>query len=460
MPRRLELLRFELLLWPSILLCAALALAGAGAARAADIAATAQPDGSAMVTLAGRIEPDDAAKFRSATLGVSHAVIVLNSDGGSAYDGIEIGRTIRQRGYATAILEGTRCASACALAWLGGTPRYIGATASVGFHAAYTLQAGRASTSSAGNALVGAYLHELGLSDRAIVYLTRERPSRMGWLTRNQAERYGIDTVSLPPGPLPPELRAGLAPAAGPLRRPVPPPVQPAASAPPRLRPEGRRFLPPEGQRYRDSLALRGRRIPLPPGEWAEIGRYAWSGPGFRYEDLALVRLRETGVTALVIVRTSDSEGGYFVGAWGNSPICSRTDGYAAAARRHGAAVQECALLTHAVHADETSTSEVWRTYLALRANDGDHYPTTFIAAAYRFARDARATTLTYYFGVEEHGFPAAAGSWATSPWHPAQLSPERAALVTRYRYWLEENFDSVQQGVQGNRPTALTSPP
>src|ERR687885_212503 len=76
---------------------------------------------------------------------------------------------------------GGRCASACALAWLGGTPRVMVQGSAVGFHAAYTVEGGQAATSGAGNALIGAYLAGLGLRDRAIVYITMARPDQMTW---------------------------------------------------------------------------------------------------------------------------------------------------------------------------------------------------------------------------------------------------------------------------------------
>src|SRR5205085_1307609 len=89
--------------------------------------------------------------------------------------------------------DNTLCASACGLAWLGGRVRYMGATARIGFHAAYTSQGGQASVSSAGNAITGAYLNQLGLPMSAIVYITGAAPDDMKWLSFSDAQRYGID---------------------------------------------------------------------------------------------------------------------------------------------------------------------------------------------------------------------------------------------------------------------------
>jgi hypothetical protein len=122
---------------------------------------------------------------------------VLRSDGGSLLAGINIGRLIRLRNYATIVPSGARCASACAFAWLGGSPRYMASDAFVGFHAAYRVEGGRAAESGAGNALLGAYLNQIGLNEAAIFYITRARPDQMTWLTLAEATKYGIEVQSI-----------------------------------------------------------------------------------------------------------------------------------------------------------------------------------------------------------------------------------------------------------------------
>lgn len=86
------------------------------------------------------------------------------------------GQAIHLKGFATLVPDGVQCASACALAWLGGIPRLMGETAKVGFHAVYTSNGGQPAISSAGNALVGAYLNQLGLPTSAVLYITSPPP--------------------------------------------------------------------------------------------------------------------------------------------------------------------------------------------------------------------------------------------------------------------------------------------
>jgi hypothetical protein len=78
----------------------------------------------------------------------------------------------------------------------GGTRRFLGERSQVGFHAAYRDDEGRPTETGVGNALLGSYLGQLGLSDTAVVYVTKAAPTSMTWLTAKDAPNYGID-VSL-----------------------------------------------------------------------------------------------------------------------------------------------------------------------------------------------------------------------------------------------------------------------
>jgi hypothetical protein len=143
----------------------------------------------------GHLVADDHVKFRTQVGRLTKAVVAFSSDGGNLLAGIEIGKTIRLKSFATAVLDGRRCVSACALAWLGGSRRFMGRAAHVGFHAAYIEREGRASESGVGNALVGSYLTQIGLSEAAVVYITQAAPTEMTLLTLRDAEKIGIEVL-------------------------------------------------------------------------------------------------------------------------------------------------------------------------------------------------------------------------------------------------------------------------
>lgn len=161
-------------------------------ALAADIAAEPVPGTSnAIISIEGNIESGDEVRFANVALRTDQAIVVLSSPGGNLVAAMEIGRAIRLKGFSTLVPDGFGCASACAIAWLGGATRYMGPGAKIGFHAAS--MAGQDQADSAANAVMGAYLNQLGLPLNAIVYVTTPQPTEIQWLTFADAEEIGID---------------------------------------------------------------------------------------------------------------------------------------------------------------------------------------------------------------------------------------------------------------------------
>jgi hypothetical protein len=159
--------------------------------------------GSALVMVEGDLELTDIEGFRSKVAPISKATVAFRSDGGSLLAGIRIGMLIRVKNFTTIVPDGAQCASACAVAWLGGGHRFMGTNARVGFHAAYVQKAGATTESGPGNAVLGAYLDQIGLPEDAIVYITQASPNSMRWLNMDEAAQHGIEVALLPP-PEPP----------------------------------------------------------------------------------------------------------------------------------------------------------------------------------------------------------------------------------------------------------------
>jgi hypothetical protein len=160
-----------------------------------------KPGEPAVIVLRGDFLQEDVEQFRALTAFIPRAAIVLISDGGVLWAGIEIGRIIRLKGFATLIPDNARCASACAIAWLGGVRRLAGPHAAIGFHAASVGTGGP--ETGLGNALLGAYLNQIGLPDIAIAYITVASPQSMTWLNFEDARKIGIDVTpfELPQAP-------------------------------------------------------------------------------------------------------------------------------------------------------------------------------------------------------------------------------------------------------------------
>jgi hypothetical protein len=165
--------------------------------QAGDITVVAQPSGSnpAIIMVTGPFYMADGDRFGIVTSEFQNAVVFFESTGGNALAGTTMGWHIRKKGFQTAVANHGYCASACALAWLGGTSRFLGKGARVGFHSA-AMDGARSDYT---NALVGDYLTRLlGYSSETVHYITKADPQSMTWLTEQDAKEYGIDFRRLP----------------------------------------------------------------------------------------------------------------------------------------------------------------------------------------------------------------------------------------------------------------------
>ena len=164
-----------------------LLLGACAAAAAAPLTAAVQHSplegGTEGIYITGEILEPDQAAFEELAERYPEAVVSLESPGGSLLPAIAIGRLVRQEGFATVVLEQSTCNSACALIWLAGTPRYLEGAGNLGFHASYTEQGGQLVETGVGNAIVGHYLSQLDLSEKAVIFATSATPYEINNLT-------------------------------------------------------------------------------------------------------------------------------------------------------------------------------------------------------------------------------------------------------------------------------------
>jgi hypothetical protein len=162
------------------------------ATHAAEITESATSDG-VVIAIRGDLEAGDDRKFDQVAQRYSKGAVYLESHGGDLVTGIAIGESIRLKGFVTFLPPNTTCASSCALAWLGGSRRFLSPTSRLGFHAAYQMDGTAARETGIGNAVVGAYLTRIGLPVSAVIYITKASPETMTWLTPADAQKVGIE---------------------------------------------------------------------------------------------------------------------------------------------------------------------------------------------------------------------------------------------------------------------------
>jgi hypothetical protein len=163
--------------------------------------------GVEAIFITGDILDGDDAEFRDLSQRFPRAVVYLESAGGALLAAIEIGKLVREKHHATAVLDGSTCTSACALIWIAGTPRYLGPEGHLGFHASYSDEGGRLVETGVGNAMVGHYLSQIGLSEDAAVFATIASPYEINWLTPDNSAEAGIPFEAAPQSlPRPPRV--------------------------------------------------------------------------------------------------------------------------------------------------------------------------------------------------------------------------------------------------------------
>jgi hypothetical protein len=172
----------------SILLAATPALAATISVRPGT------PDRPNVVMVEGPLVAVDEDQFAAKSAPLSSAFVAFSSDGGSLVAGLRIGEAIRRKGFSTIVPDGRRCASACALAWLGGVERFIGTSGKISFHTAYDPASDESGVGTAG---VDAYLSKIGLPYEAVIYITQAASNEMTWLNMSDTAQRGIRVTLL-----------------------------------------------------------------------------------------------------------------------------------------------------------------------------------------------------------------------------------------------------------------------
>lgn len=192
-----------------ILACAG--LAGFSPVRAASVTEDLSDPDAPSIMIDGEIKPGDDIKFRDLAMKHERAIVFLNSPGGSIVPAIEIGKAIRLKEFATVVLPETVCTSACALIWVAGSDRFAHPSSKIGFHASSREVGGRQVEVGVGNAMVGRYLTQLNLPERAVIFATVASPDEIQWLEMKPDSSSGIEFTLIPE-----DVESGSTPASSP----------------------------------------------------------------------------------------------------------------------------------------------------------------------------------------------------------------------------------------------------
>ena len=173
-------------------------LLAAPSGQAAQIQAVRLPGGGDAILLSGVITPGDEADFHALAETLRSAVVITTGPGGSVGPALAIGSETRLRGWTTLVPEGTRCASACAMIWLAGATRRLGAGAEIGFHAMSTIENGMRTETHDADTVLRRWLTGLGYAMDTTATIVNVGASSIRWYDALELRANGIPTDAEP----------------------------------------------------------------------------------------------------------------------------------------------------------------------------------------------------------------------------------------------------------------------
>lgn len=163
-------------------------------------------DGTSFVVIVGTLMPTENLDQRLAeeAAGRPIAFVTFNSPGGSPYAAMRVGRTIRRLGLSTAQLKAFECASACALAFVGGINRFAEAGA-IGIHKASFVNPDARDAEDAVSLIqavtadIIGYLAEMGVDPALMQVALSYDANDMRYLSSSEMEKFRVTTSSVAP---------------------------------------------------------------------------------------------------------------------------------------------------------------------------------------------------------------------------------------------------------------------
>jgi hypothetical protein len=155
-------------------------------------------DGYRFIIVSGEFDPaDNLSRFTELVRSHQVEIVIFHSSGGNPLKAMELGRLIRRLGLHTVQSRGAECASACALAFLGGTFR-IAEPGSIGVHKSSFDDAEKIDTDDAVSAVqeltaeMMTYISEMGADPELLQLAYRYESNDIRYLSRSEMELYGV----------------------------------------------------------------------------------------------------------------------------------------------------------------------------------------------------------------------------------------------------------------------------
>ncbi|QYK40251.1 MAG: hypothetical protein KF887_12505 [Paracoccaceae bacterium] len=156
-----------------------------------------------VLLMSGEIDDSAARRFRSYLEDLTDPpdTVALHSPGGNVLQSLQIGRLIRERGFATHVSPDAACLSACPYILAGGIERTVSEAAWVGLHQSYFDQSlvvpvfFAVRSIQTGQAEVMEYLNEMGVDPLIVVPALKTPPDEIYLLVEEEMLAYRLATT-------------------------------------------------------------------------------------------------------------------------------------------------------------------------------------------------------------------------------------------------------------------------
>ncbi len=187
--------------WIGWIAASGIVFAMAGHAEAAMTFVEREFESGTVIVASGAIEfADSLASFEALARQGRARVVTFDSPGGSPYKAMDLGRLIRLYGLGTVQIRSNECASACALAFMGGTTR-MAMAGSIGVHRSSFTDPSSLATDDAVSSVqqltaeIIGYMNEMGVDPSVLQLALQYGSNDIRYLSSSEMQRFRVVTA-------------------------------------------------------------------------------------------------------------------------------------------------------------------------------------------------------------------------------------------------------------------------
>jgi hypothetical protein len=218
------------------------------------------------------------------------------------------------------------------------------------------------------------------------------------------------------------------------------------------------------GDRAPPVLAIAGKQVPLPEGNWIVAGRAPGAvtpgkdlGSYGTIWNVVLLRISPRGaLDAMAEINVNDMA---VDDGWGVAADCQRSDLVLTVVRSRAGWDAACFFVTHTIWNRDTALPAAWRQANAVAAQRGLILPATTVTAGFRVANRRDIIDVRFHFLADPADVPAT--NWNACQWSRDQLQQDRWRLAfdRSVAEWSAMMIGHVEAGLKNRLPPTWITP-